>query len=389
MNGVTEPRRHNERRKDMSEMMEPTHSVDAGPATRASAAARGIEPLAAGRIAAARQSFVTRRVDLAAARALITSATPGAGDLVLARVQNLGHHKRLQLPTGRRARLFPGDEIIVAYGDRYAPQQFEALVPRSLGPCHLVASGGVAAHALTWHSQIQAPTEIEPIGLLVSQSGRRLNLRDWGLGQRPSGRRPPVVVAVAGTAMDAGKTTAGAHLVRGIRRAGLSVGTAKVTGTGACNDFDWMRDAGAGVVLDFTDAGYVSTHRLGTPVLVNIAATLLDQLAAAAVDVALLEIADGLAQPETAALLESDWALAAIDAVMFCAGDALGASAGLEWLARRRHRVLCVSGLLTAAPLAIRETEMLAPGTPVLDLAALSDPLTAQRLVASLRTAAA
>jgi len=383
----------------MSEMMEPAGSADPrpadpraadrGPGSLTSAAKRGIEPLGAGRIGAARQSFVTRRVDLGSASGLITSATPRAGDLVLARVLTLGHHKRLQLPTGRRARLFPGDEIVVAYGDRYAPQQFEALVPRSLGPCHLVASGGVAAHALTWHSQIQAPTEIEPIGLLASQGGRRINLRDWGLGKRPSGRRPPVVIAVAGTAMDAGKTTAGAHLVRGIRRAGFSVGSAKITGTGACNDVDWMRDAGAGVVLDFTDAGYVSTHRLATPILVDIAATLLDQLATAPVDVALLEIADGLAQAETAALLESDWALAAIDAVMFCAGDALGANAGLEWLARRRHRVLCVSGLLTAAPLAIRETERLAPGTPVLDLVALSDPLTARRLVASLRVAAA
>lgn len=350
---------------------------------------RVVVPLGAGRIGAARQSFVARRVDLAAARALITSATPRTGDLVLARVRALGYHRRLQLPTGRRARLFPRDEIIVAYGDRYAPRQFEAVVPRSLGPCHLVASGGVAAQAVTWHSQIQAPTEIEPIGLLASGGGRRLNLRDWGLGPQAAGRRPPVVIAVAGTAMDAGKTMAGAHLVRGLTRAGLNVGTAKVTGTGACNDVDWMRDAGAGVVLDFTDAGYASTHRLETPVLVEIGAILLDQLAAAAVDVAIVEIADGLAQTETAALLESDWALAALDAVMFCAGDALGASAGVDWLARRRHRVLCISGLLTAAPLAIREAEALAPGLPVLDPVTLSDPLMAKRLIGGVRVAVA
>jgi hypothetical protein len=37
------------------------------------------------------------------------------------------------------------DAIIVAYGHRYAPDQFEAYVPEDLGPCHLVAGGGVAA----------------------------------------------------------------------------------------------------------------------------------------------------------------------------------------------------------------------------------------------------
>lgn len=351
--------------------------------------ARGIESVSASRIDAARQSFVTRRVDLATARALQTRATPQAGDLALARVVALGHHTRLQLPTGRRARLFPGDEIIVAYGDRYAPEQFEALVPRSLGPCHLVASGGIAALAITWHSHIQQPTEIEPIGLLARRDGRRINLREWGIHQRATGRRPPVVIAVAGTSMDAGKTTAAAHLVRGLKRAGFCVGTAKITGTGACNDVDWMRDAGASAVLDFTDAGYASTHKLETRTIVGIGVILLSQLAATPVDVAVVEIADGLAQSETAALLESVWALTAFDAVMFCAGDALGAGAGCEWLARRNHRVLCVSGLLAAAPLAIRETESLVPGTPVLDLIGLSDPMTARRLIGGLPKAVA
>jgi len=48
------------------------------------------------------------------------------------------------LPNGRRQTLFEGDEIIVAYANRHAPDQFEAEVPDSLSDCHLVASGGVA-----------------------------------------------------------------------------------------------------------------------------------------------------------------------------------------------------------------------------------------------------
>ena len=44
------------------------------------------------------------------------------------------------------------------------------------------------------------------------------------------------VLIVAGTAMNAGKTTAAARLIKGLQRAGLRVGAAKVTGTGAGGD---------------------------------------------------------------------------------------------------------------------------------------------------------
>lgn len=342
----------------------------------------GAAAVAQARIEIARRSFVTRRADLGEVARLIEAAVPRAGDLVLARVGTLGHHRRLQLSSGRRSWLFPDDEIIVAYGHRYAPQQFEALVPHSLAPCHLVAAGGIAAHAVGWHQRILAPTEIEPVGLLARADGSRLNLRDWAI-PRPSrvSLCPPIVIAITGTSMDSGKTTSGAHLVRGLRLADYSVGTAKLTGTGACNDVDWMRDAGARAVLDFTDAGYASTHRLATSELIEIGEHLLDHLAQSSVDVAVVEIADGLGQPETAALLDSDWARAVFDGVVFCAGDALGACAGREWLKQRGHRVLCISGLLTSAPLLIRETSSLAPNVPVLDLAALSDPRTVSRLI--------
>src|SRR5262245_58461461 len=44
------------------------------------------------------------------------AAAPRAGDLVLARVDFLGHHQGLQLGSGRKRSLFPGDEIVVVYG---------------------------------------------------------------------------------------------------------------------------------------------------------------------------------------------------------------------------------------------------------------------------------
>jgi hypothetical protein len=76
-------------------------------------------------------------------------------------------------PEGRRKLLFVGDEIVVAYGNRYAPNQFEAVVPKTLGPCHLVAAGGVAAKALSWHASVsKGATQITPLGLITDPTGR-------------------------------------------------------------------------------------------------------------------------------------------------------------------------------------------------------------------------
>ncbi|MGO2537899.1 MAG: DUF1611 domain-containing protein, partial [Brachybacterium tyrofermentans] len=92
-------------------------------------------------------AFSTRNVGAFLRRAqgidLLTEGhTPQAGEVVLARVTSIGHHKRLESPVSRRQILFPGDEIVVAYGSRYAADQFLALVPEDLGPLHLAAAGG-------------------------------------------------------------------------------------------------------------------------------------------------------------------------------------------------------------------------------------------------------
>jgi len=349
--------------------------------TEANRAASPARPLAQGRLAAARAAFVTRRVDLGDACNLLTEAIPRAGDVVLARVKRLRHHARLQLANGRRVQLFHGDEIVACYGDRYAPQQFEAYVPATIGPCHLVASGGVAAHAVNWHQRIhRGPTEIEVLGILGDADGCPLNLRHYALhSQRTEAPRPRLIV-VAGTSMDSGKTTAGAHLVRGLSRAGLRVGAAKVTGTGACNDYFLMQDAGASVVLDFTDAGHVSTYRVGEPAIRRIVETLSAELGRHKLDVAVLEVADGLVQAETAALLSAAWFRHAIDGVVFCAQDAMGAKAGVDWLEQRGHEVLAVSGVLTAAPLAMREAGDLVQ-QPVIGLDGLSDRYVSRSLL--------
>src|SRR5688572_10167388 len=87
------------------------------------------------RIRHASWAFTTRRVPHRAAWSLLPpEGTPVAGDLLLARVNVMGHHDGLQLANGRRKQLFVGDEIVVAYGNRYACNQFEARIPETMGP---------------------------------------------------------------------------------------------------------------------------------------------------------------------------------------------------------------------------------------------------------------
>lgn len=313
----------------------------------------------ADRIARAKTAYTVRRVPLVNATTLITGhVIPCRGDLVLARVESIGHHTGVQLAEGRRATLFVGDEIIVCYGDRYAPDQYEALVPEDLASCHLVAAGGIAAKVCSQHGKMKTPTGIQPLGLLADNNGKRLNVRDFALPnkQRFESRRRPLTIATVGTSMNAGKTTTAAYLIKGFVNAGFRVGAAKITGTGAPGDMNLMADAGAEPVFDFTDAGFASTYCVPIKEVEGIFETLIGHLQDAGVDVIVLEVADGLFQKETAALLSSATFANRVDGLLFAAADAMGASAGLSWLNQHQLPVLAVSGTLSLSPLAMQET---------------------------------
>lgn len=335
--------------------------------------------IARDRVNGAKRAFTTRRVDLSQQLRILSDVAPQAGDLILARVTALGQHQRLESPHGRRAQLYEGDEIIVAYGARYAPDQFEAVVPPDLGPCDLVAGGGVAGRVLSSHARMRRATRIEPIGLLADIDGQRINLARFALPAHSMPKRRQRVIVVAGTSMNAGKTTAAAGLIHGLARAGLKVASAKVTGTGSGGDLWTMVDAGSSQAIDFTDMGHASTAGLAAEQVERVALSLIGHVAAGDPDAIVVEVADGLLQRETAALLRSGAFRDAIDGVLFAAGDALGAVAGRDWLMRERLPVIGISGLLSASPLASREAAA-ALDCDVLSLDQLRDPALAPKL---------
>ena len=158
--------------------------------------------------------------------------------------------------------------------------------------------------------------------------------------------------------MNAGKTLTGTSLVHGLKRAGYRVAGIKATGTGSGGDLWIVRDAGADLVLDFTDAGFASTYLAPAAELEAATLGLIKHAAAAACDVAVIEIADGLQQLETAALVRSTALRARVAGAMFAAYDAMGAKCGVDLLRALGHRVIALSGRLARSPLASREAEL-------------------------------
>jgi len=336
------------------------------------------------RLANAKNAYTTRRVDHDRLVTLVTGdVTPWPGDLLLARVVELGQHDKFERPDGRKSQLFVGDEILVAYGNRYAPDQFEAEIPRNPKQCHLVAGGGVAAEVVSNHAEMDPPTTIEPIGLVGDAEGQVFNLRGTALSRPLPAASRPFTVAVVGTSMNAGKTTSASYLVHGLAAGGRRVGAAKVTGTGAGKDHWLMADAGAEIALDFVDAGYPSTYKIPNTAVLDILDLLSGHLAMEGMDAVVLEVADGLYQRETCTLLETPAFRDAVDAVMFASGDAMGGASGIAWLRERDLPVCGLGGLLTASPLAMREAET-AVDVPVFNLEALADAGIFERIVAEI-----
>lgn len=321
----------------------------------------------------AKAGFAIRRVPPLAMRTLVGGMVrPRSGDVVLAVVTRLGQHRKIEQPNGRRAALHVGDEILVAYADRYAADQYESHVPGDLRPAQLVASGGIASSMLSRSLNVRNATDITPVGLVGDQHGRLLNVASFGLRPARAAPASPPTIAVIGTSMNSGKTTTIHFMVHGLSRAGVPAGVTKVTGTGSGGDYWVMIDAGAHVMLDFTDVGLASTYRQPMPEIDKAFVELTDHLTAAGSKVRFVEVADGVYQRETSRLIESEIFRSTVDVVLFAAADAMGAVAGVTHLRSKGLNVAAVSGCITRSPLATREAETVL-GLPVLDLAQLAD----------------
>jgi len=260
-------------------------------------------------LSSAKWGYVTRRVtghdEL---RVSVREVGSTLGAFVVARVAHLGAHNHLEGVHGRRVRLFRGDVVVGAFGNRYATDFYEGYLPTADESVHLLTSGGLIGTVASSHSSKGAPTELEVLGGLTDRHGRPLTTDsvaiDIAAHTGVSAELTLATIVVVGSSMNAGKTTVAASLVHGLSRAGLRVGAAKVTGSGSGKDYWAYLDAGAGVVTDFLDFGMPSTFGYPCDRLIDTAGAIRGYLATEGAEVAVLEIADGILQHETRALVE-------------------------------------------------------------------------------------
>lgn len=281
---------------------------------------------------------------------------PQMGDIVIAAVEKIGKNTRIELANGRPCTLHLGDLVATVFGNRYATMQFEGYARANGNACDLMSMGGLCGLVESRHAAIPDSSKLRILGQAVDADGVALRLQDFALPPvTPAGRRPSLVV-VCGSSMDAGKTHTAASLITGLRKVTERVVGIKLTGTASGRDSWTMLDAGALTVLDFIDGGYPSTYLVGLPELLALNDLLIGHAAARDAEWVVMEIADGLLQGETAALLQSPAFTRTVDAWMFAAGDPLAAVSGLQILHGWGIRPFGISGRMTMGPLCVRET---------------------------------
>ncbi len=279
---------------------------------------------------------------------------PQPGDIVLAIVESIGRNTRLELSHGRNCALHKGHLVAAVFGNRYATQQFEGYARIDGDHCDLLSMGGLCGLVASKHGSMAEPTRLRVLGALGDEEGNALRLGDFGLPPVPMPVRPRRVV-VCGSSMDAGKTYPAMSLIIGLRQRGHRVAGIKLTGTAAGKDTWNMIDAGANCAFNFVDGGYPSTYLCPLEELLALDRLLVAHAATLGAEWVVTEIADGLFQRETSALLQSPEFVSTVDGWVFAVGDALAAAHGVSILRNWGIQPLAISGVISMSPLGMQE----------------------------------
>jgi hypothetical protein len=274
-----------------------------------------------------------------------------AGDAVVVRaLTDSATYNQLELPTGRLAKINPGDVIVGALGRRRALKGFVGDVPETCAAgdrLHLLNMGGVIGCCTGHHSSLSDAIEVEVIGFVCDETMRVRNIADAALPPReslPEACAPLVVVA--GACMNSGKTYAAVEIVRQATRAGMRVAAAKLSGVACLRDTLHMSDHGAVETASFLDAGLPSTAGVGD--LAPVAKAVIAKLSECAPDLIVIELGDGILGGYSVESVFDDAELrAATAALVFCASDYVGAWGGIELFRRRGITVDLVAGSVT------------------------------------------
>jgi hypothetical protein len=258
-------------------------------------------------------------------------------------------YNMLELPTGRLAKINPGDLLLGVLGRRRALKGFVGDVPETVksgDQLHLLNMGGVIGLCTGHHSSLSDAISLEVIGLVCDEDGRVRNIGDHALTPRVTLGATAPLVFIAGACMNSGKTYAATELIKQAARAGVKVAAAKLSGVACLRDTLNMADHGAIATASFLDCGLPSTVGVGD--LAPIAKAVIARLNQSAPDFIVIEMGDGILGGYSVESVFDDRELReATAAIIFCASDYVGAWGGIELFRRRGIEIDVVAGSVT------------------------------------------
>jgi hypothetical protein len=293
----------------------------------------------------------TSPLGLARTLAVVPSGeSPSAGDAIVVRaLTDSATYNMLELPSGRLAKINPGDLLLGVLGRRRALKGFVGDVPETVQAgdhLHLLNMGGVIGCCTGHHSSLGDAIKVEVIGLVCDEGGRVLNIADAALPARSNLGETAPIVMIAGTSMNSGKTYAATELIKQATRAGLKVAAAKLSGVACLRDTLNMADHGAIATASFLDCGLPSTVDAGD--LAPTAKAIIARLNESNPDFIVIEMGDGLLGGYSVeSVFEDRELLEATAALVFCASDYVGAWGGIELLRRRGIEIDVIAGSVT------------------------------------------
>lgn len=287
------------------------------------------------------------------------------GNVIAARVlEEKLVYNEIELVDGRMTKLCKGDIIAGVLGERRALRGFSGILPKKIkvgDKLDILNLGGVIGLCTSENLNLGPPIPVEVLGSILifpfidKRVGIPANITKNAIKSKDKLENGLPIIAVSGTCMNCGKTSAACEIIKIISRKGYRVGAAKLTGVSLRRDTLKMQDYGAVKTLDFTDAGVVAT--ISRPI-VPIAKGLIHELNDGETDVILIELGDGiLGEYQVQRILQDKEIMSFVKVNVLATSDPVAAWGAVEQFKKYGFKIDIITGPVTDNDVGIKFVE--------------------------------
>ena len=219
------------------------------------------------------------------------------GDYVVCEIITQGSTNfKLELQNGRMRGVMGGESLVGALGERHATLEATGTwkATEADGILHVLTAAGLLGKLTSKSIYIHEMMKVKYIGHAF-RADKKLTMDDFVKPVKQAPFNIPVVLFV-GTSMSAGKTTSARIVTNILKKAGLKIVGAKLTGAGRYKDVLAIKDVGADAVYDFVDAGLPSSICDKTTYLKKVS-YLKNKIAGVDADITVIEIGASPLEP--------------------------------------------------------------------------------------------